>query len=93
MADPCPICRKDRAVVGRMHLCVPIADSASRNTRHEIPVSRNTFANFVTADTPQTKRGRRPIGDQAMTPGERQRRARHRKAARALKQAERGAAS
>jgi hypothetical protein len=62
--------------------------AASRNT----DASRNTVTKYPLLVTAQSKRGRRPIGDQAMTPAERQRRARHRKAARALKQAE-GAAS
>ena len=82
MADPCPVCRKDRTLVGYRHLCVP--NAVSRN-----PVTKPS-AGFVTSDERRT--GRRPIGDRAMTPAERQRR--KRQAARALmKQAERGEVS
>jgi hypothetical protein len=88
---PCPICGADRVLVGTVHQCVrqsagqgDVAPSrkASRNTpSRNAAVSRNEPKHSVTPGKRAIRAGRRPLGDQAMTPAERQRRARAARAA------------
>lgn len=65
MADLCPICGKNRDLVGLRHLCRPVMF---------VDLAEKSVTKPVTKPVTKHKGGRQPVGKKAMTGAERVRR-------------------
>jgi len=79
MPDPCPMCGRDRDLVGISHLCVSAGDSVTlAEIKKEIKLVTKRFRK--SGSVTKRKPGRRALGAKAMTQAERAKKYRAKKA-------------
>jgi len=68
MADPCPDCGKDRALVGYKHLCVPRPQAAKRAVHEQIDKAlRRSLGRPLDKDRGKTLTARKPWEAEGMS--------------------------